>query len=72
MECDGQVLVIYDLLGMNDAFKPKFVKRYEHFAQRIRGAVNEYVEEVRNGQFPTAEHSFSGEARIYGTVSAAK
>ena len=70
--CDGQVLVIYDLLGMNDAFKPKFVKRYEHFAQRIRGAVNEYVEEVRGGQFPTAEHSFSGEARIYGTVSAAK
>jgi 3-methyl-2-oxobutanoate hydroxymethyltransferase len=70
--CDGQVLVIYDLLGMNDAFKPKFVKRYEHFAQRIRGAASEYIEEVRGGQFPTAEHSFSGEARIYGTVAAAK
>ena len=70
--CDGQVLVIYDLLGMNDAFKPKFVKRYEHFAQRIRGAATEYIEEVRKGEFPTAEHSFSGEARIYGTVAAAK
>ncbi|HJZ87210.1 MAG TPA: 3-methyl-2-oxobutanoate hydroxymethyltransferase [Polyangia bacterium] len=70
--CDGQVLVIYDLLGMNDAFKPKFVKRYEHFAQRIRGACSEYIEEVRAGKFPSAEHSFSGEARIYGTVSAAK
>jgi 3-methyl-2-oxobutanoate hydroxymethyltransferase len=68
--CDGQVLVIYDLLGMNDAFKPKFVKRYEHFAQRIRGAATEYIEEVRRGAFPTAEHSFSGEARIYGTVAA--
>ena len=71
-QCDGQVLVIYDLLGMNDAFKPKFVKRYEHFAQRIRGAANEYIEEVRKGEFPTADHSFSGEARIYGTVAAAK
>jgi 3-methyl-2-oxobutanoate hydroxymethyltransferase len=70
--CDGQVLVIYDLLGMNDGFRPRFVKRYEHFAQRIRGAASEFIEEVRSGAFPTAEHSFGGEARIYGTVAAAK
>src|SRR5262245_53696488 len=70
--CDGQVLVIYDLLGMNDAFKPKFVKRYEHVARRIRGAGNEYIDEVRRGRCPTADHSFSGEARIYGTVAATK
>jgi len=71
-QCDGQVLVIYDLLGMNDAFKPKFVKRYEHFAQRIRGACAEYADEVRRGAFPTAEHSFAGDARVYGTVAAVK
>src|SRR5215471_6946331 len=70
--CDGQVLVIYDLLGMNDAFKPRFVKRYELFAQRIRGACAEYADEVRRGAFPTAEHSFAGDARIYGTVAAVK
>ena len=70
--CDGQVLVIYDLLGMNDAFKPRFVKRYEHFAQRIRGAAGEFIEEVQKGAFPTAEHSFSGEGLVYGSVAAVR
>ena len=58
-ECDGQVLVIYDVLGMNDDFKPKFVKRYENLADRIRDAVGAYAEEVRRGAFPDDEHSFS-------------
>jgi 3-methyl-2-oxobutanoate hydroxymethyltransferase len=56
--CDGQVLVIYDLLGMSDRFRPKFVKRYLELAPRIRGACTEFIAEVRAGQFPTAEHSF--------------
>jgi 3-methyl-2-oxobutanoate hydroxymethyltransferase len=57
-ECDGQVLVIYDMLGMNDAFRPKFVKRYDQLAVRIRTAVEEYVGEVKDGLFPTEEYSF--------------
>ena len=57
--CDGQVLVIYDLLGMDDSFAPRFLKRYARLAGRIRGAVTEYVDEVRQGVFPAAEHSFS-------------
>lgn len=56
--CDGQVLVIYDLLGMDETFRPRFVKRYENLGVRIRTAVEEYVHEVRSGAFPAAEHSF--------------
>ncbi|MEM9491550.1 MAG: 3-methyl-2-oxobutanoate hydroxymethyltransferase, partial [Myxococcota bacterium] len=57
--CDGQVLVIYDLLGMDDSFKPKFVRRYEHLATRIRTAVDEYIRDVRSGEFPSRAESFS-------------
>lgn len=56
--CDGQVLVIYDLLGMDDSFKPKFVRRYEHLATRIRTAVDAYVVDVRSGEFPGERESF--------------
>jgi 3-methyl-2-oxobutanoate hydroxymethyltransferase len=62
VHCDGQVLVIYDLLGMNEEFRPKFVKRYDNLAVRIRTAVEQYITEVRNEQFPDAEHSFSKDA----------
>jgi len=61
-DCDGQVLVVYDLLGMNEEFRPKFVKRYDNLAVRIRTAVEEYVTEVRAGIFPDEDHSFSKEA----------
>ena len=62
VQCDGQVLVIYDLLGMNEEFRPKFVKRYDNLAVRIRTAVEQYITEVRTEQFPDEEHSFSKEA----------
>lgn len=58
-ECDGQVLVLYDLLGMNEEFRPRFVKRYENFAVRVRTAIDSYIGEVRGGEFPGPEHSFS-------------
>ncbi len=58
--CDGQVLVIYDLLGMDDTFCPRFLKRYDSFAERVRAAASRYAEEVREGSFPTREHSFEG------------
>lgn len=56
--CDGQVLVINDLLGFVDDFRPKFVKRYAELGQAARKAVAEYCEEVRNGKFPTDEYSY--------------
>ncbi|HET6610948.1 MAG TPA: 3-methyl-2-oxobutanoate hydroxymethyltransferase [Kofleriaceae bacterium] len=57
--CDGQVLVIYDLLGMNEGFRPKFVRQYENLAMRIRTAVDAYIADVRDGGFPSEGESFS-------------
>ena len=57
--CDGQVLVIHDILGLCEKYSPKFVKRYADLAPLISGAVKQYVDEVRAGEFPTEEHSFS-------------
>lgn len=56
--CDGQVLVLPDLLGLNDTFAPKFLKRYAEMAQDVRSAVGKFAEEVRSGAYPDAEHSF--------------
>jgi 3-methyl-2-oxobutanoate hydroxymethyltransferase len=56
--CDGQVLVLPDLLGLNDRFTPKFLKRYASLADEVRSAVAEYGEDVRNGRYPDDEHSF--------------
>ena len=60
--CDGQVLVCYDLLGMNPDFSPKFVKKYLDLAALIGGAVAKYRDEVKGGAFPGPEHSFSSTA----------
>src|SRR3954462_11295717 len=59
--CDGQVLVIYDLLGMNPDFSPKFVKKYLDLGALIHDAVERYNDDVKAGTFPAAEHSFSAE-----------
>ena len=59
--CDGQVLVIYDLLGMNPDFSPKFVKKYLDLGVLIRDAVARYNDEVKHGTFPGPEHSFAAE-----------
>lgn len=56
--CDGQVLVINDLLGMQENFKPKFVKRYLNLSQLIKGAVIKFKQEVKEGIFPGPEHTF--------------
>jgi 3-methyl-2-oxobutanoate hydroxymethyltransferase len=56
--CDGQVLVLLDLLGLNDAFSPKFLKRYASMADEVRGAVRTFADEVRRGVYPDADHSF--------------
>ncbi len=57
-ECDGQVLVCYDLLGLSAERVPRFVKEYETFYTRGVAAVRAYAEDVRAGRFPAAEHSF--------------
>jgi 3-methyl-2-oxobutanoate hydroxymethyltransferase len=56
--CDGQVLVLNDLLGLDDAFTPRFVKRYAELGGEVRGAVGRYVAEVKASAFPADEHSF--------------
>ncbi|KAA0892181.1 3-methyl-2-oxobutanoate hydroxymethyltransferase [Oryzomonas rubra] len=58
-DCDGQVLVIHDILGLCEKYSPKFVKRYAELTPIITEAVKTYVDEVRAGEFPTAEHSFN-------------
>jgi 3-methyl-2-oxobutanoate hydroxymethyltransferase len=59
VECDGQVLVVHDLLGMYPDLKPKFVKAYADLATDIRQAVKNYCAEVRERRFPDEQHSFS-------------
>ncbi|MBI2059091.1 MAG: 3-methyl-2-oxobutanoate hydroxymethyltransferase [Nitrospirae bacterium] len=56
--CDGQVLVIYDLLGLFQDFSPKFVKRYAELGKEVGQAVREYADDVRSGRFPGPENSF--------------
>jgi 3-methyl-2-oxobutanoate hydroxymethyltransferase len=56
--CDGQILVYHDMLGLNDAFQPTFVKRYAALADSMRQAFSAYAEEVASGVFPAAAQSF--------------
>lgn len=56
--CDGQVLVLHDLLGFTDAFTPRYLKRYAAMAEETRDAVRRFAAEVRDGTFPDADHSF--------------
>ncbi len=64
--CDGQVLVCNDLLGMDERFKPRFVKRFAELAQTVAAAGSAYVAEVKAGTFPAAEHGFDNSGRVYG------
>jgi len=57
-DCDGQVLVIHDVLGLYDRFVPKFVKKYAQLGLTIKEALTKYREEVENGTFPGPEHEF--------------
>lgn len=57
--CDGQVLVIHDLLGLFERFRPKFVKQYLNLSGPIEQAVKEYINDVTGGKFPGPEHTFT-------------
>jgi 3-methyl-2-oxobutanoate hydroxymethyltransferase len=58
IHCDGQVLVVHDLLGLFDRFTPKFAKKYVNLSELILKALESYREEVLKGEFPTDQHSF--------------
>jgi len=57
-DCDGQVLVYHDLVGLFDRFTPKFVKQYVNLSPMIKDALHQYKREVEEGTFPGPEHSF--------------
>ncbi len=57
-DCDGQVLVLHDILGLYRGFRPKFVKIYAELGEKMEEAVKSYIREVREGSFPGEEHSF--------------
>ncbi len=57
-QCDGQILVWHDLLGLNEDFTPKFVKRFAELAPAIRSALETYRSEVEQGTFPGPEHGY--------------
>ncbi len=60
--CDGQILVVDDMLGLFTAFKAKFVKSYAHLGDDAEAAIAAYAEEVRARSFPAEEHTFADEA----------
>ena len=57
-KCDGQILVLHDLLGLNQDFVPKFVKQYAQLADSLKDAVTEYIQDVRTETFPAKEHTY--------------
>jgi len=58
--CDGQVLVLHDMLGLNESFKPKFLKRYAELGAEVRGAIERFGSEVRSGTYPDPAHTHGG------------
>jgi 3-methyl-2-oxobutanoate hydroxymethyltransferase len=73
--CDGQVLVSYDMLGMDETFKPRFVRRFATLGATIKNAVQQYVGEVRGNSFPSDAESFAvnekqaPQSPLYSTVA---
>lgn len=57
-QCDGQVLVLHDMLGFNQGFKPKFLRRFANLAEDVKEAVGEYIAAVKDSSFPSAEESY--------------
>jgi len=64
--CDGQVLVVNDMLGYSTGYMPKFVKKYADLVEIISKAVNDYITDVRQGRFPDDEHSYHLKKEIAG------
>ncbi|MBK7581515.1 MAG: 3-methyl-2-oxobutanoate hydroxymethyltransferase [Myxococcales bacterium] len=72
-DCDGQVLVCYDFLGMYQDVQPKFVKRFAELGDAVVAAMRDYVAEVRSGAFPSPAHSFGmGKSHATGEATGAR
>lgn len=56
--CDGQVLVVYDMLGLTEEFSPRFIRRYAHMAEDLRDAFRRYISDVKAKDFPTSKESY--------------
>jgi 3-methyl-2-oxobutanoate hydroxymethyltransferase len=56
--CDGQVLVVYDMLGLQEEFRPRFVRRYAELAGTLREAFTAYIGDVKRGAFPSDRESY--------------
>jgi 3-methyl-2-oxobutanoate hydroxymethyltransferase len=67
-DCDGQVLVFHDLVGLFERFTPKFVKQYVNLSPMIKAALVQYKNEVEEGTFPGPEHSFSMKQEEMGKI----
>lgn len=57
-DCDGQVLVMHDMLGINNEFKPRFLRRYLNLESQVSGAVQQYIRDVKSTDFPNPEESY--------------
>jgi 3-methyl-2-oxobutanoate hydroxymethyltransferase len=66
--CDGQVLVLHDMLGMFDRFTPKFVKKYSNFVETSTRALQDYIAEVESGSFPGPEHVYTIQDDVYSSL----
>jgi 3-methyl-2-oxobutanoate hydroxymethyltransferase len=71
VQCDGQILVLHDVLGLSERTAPRFAKRYVDLWSAARQAVAAYAHEVRGGVFPTAAHSFQSLATVTAAEGAA-
>lgn len=57
-DCDGQVLVLHDMLGITKDFSPRFLRRYADVGEMVDGAVKQYIVDVRGGDFPSDDESY--------------
>ena len=69
VHCDGQILIIHDLLGMFDRFVPKFVKRYAELGKEMREALTRFNAEVKTGAFPDKEHSYAMDKEVEDKIA---